>query len=62
MPNVLRVDEAQPERSFSHLSRFVVAYDKSRATPGLFGVDIGFAMVDRSIVATIAMGRTRAVR
>ena len=32
---------------------FVVAYDKSRATPGLLGVDIGFALVDRSIVAAL---------
>ena len=32
---------------------FVVAYDKNRATPGLLGVDIGFALVDRSIVAAL---------
>lgn len=31
----------------------VIAYDKSRTTPGLLGVDIGFALVDRSIVAAL---------
>lgn len=31
----------------------VAAYDKTRTTPGLSGVDIGFALVDRTVIADL---------
>ena len=35
---------------------FVVTYDKGRTTPGLSGVDIGYALVQRSVVEALPAG------